>query len=216
MTSPRTDRRRSVTSSGRSPTSTTIRCASGWLAATAAAIACSTIVLPALGGDTISPRWPLPMGVTRSMIRAVGEPAGPSSRSRSCGYSGVSSANSGRCAASAGSAPLTLSTRVSPGYLSRVLPVRGGPLQQVTGAQAVLLDQGGGDVDIIRASLVAGPAEEGPAVADAEDAGHRGDRGGLGRGRWLGALRLGAPAQSWLLCGLQHSGGFLGGCGHQE
>src|ERR1035441_2135153 len=70
MTSPCTDRRRSVTSSGRSPTSTTIRCTSGWLAATAAAIACSTIVLPAFGGDTMRPRWPLPIGLTRSPIPA--------------------------------------------------------------------------------------------------------------------------------------------------
>ena len=37
----------------------------------ALAIACSTIVLPALGGETIRPRWPLPIGATRSMIRVV-------------------------------------------------------------------------------------------------------------------------------------------------
>ena len=32
---------------------------------------CSSIVLPAFGGETIRPRWPLPMGATRSMVRAV-------------------------------------------------------------------------------------------------------------------------------------------------
>ena len=29
------------------------------------------VVLPALGGDTMRPRWPLPIGEMRSMIRAV-------------------------------------------------------------------------------------------------------------------------------------------------
>ena len=35
----------------------------------ARAIFCSSTVLPARGGDTIRPRWPLPIGVTRSMTR---------------------------------------------------------------------------------------------------------------------------------------------------
>ena len=48
-------------------------------AAIACAIAFSTVVLPALGGETMRPRCPLPMGATRSMIRAVGE-GSPSSR----------------------------------------------------------------------------------------------------------------------------------------
>src|SRR3546814_5224557 len=32
---------------------------------------CIMIVLPAFGGDTIRPRWPLPNGATRSITRAV-------------------------------------------------------------------------------------------------------------------------------------------------
>ncbi len=32
---------------------------------------CSMMVLPAFGGETTSPRWPRPIGETRSMIRAV-------------------------------------------------------------------------------------------------------------------------------------------------
>ena len=56
MTSPFTDRCMSVTSSGRSSTSTTIRWHSGLLVVIALAIACITIVLPALGGETISAR----------------------------------------------------------------------------------------------------------------------------------------------------------------
>src|SRR6266513_1179986 len=35
------------------------------------AIFWSRIVLPARGGDTIRPRWPLPMGVTRSTTRML-------------------------------------------------------------------------------------------------------------------------------------------------
>ena len=56
MTSPFTDRCMSVTSSGRSSTSTTMRWHSGLFVAIAFAMACSTIVLPAFGGDTISAR----------------------------------------------------------------------------------------------------------------------------------------------------------------
>src|SRR3712207_7512550 len=51
--------------------STTIRWHSGLLRVIALAIACSTIVLPAFGGETISARWPLPIGITRSMTRVV-------------------------------------------------------------------------------------------------------------------------------------------------
>ena len=32
---------------------------------------CNMMVFPAFGGETIMPRWPLPMGATRSMILAV-------------------------------------------------------------------------------------------------------------------------------------------------
>ena len=49
MTSPFTDRCMSVTSSGRSSTSTTIRWTSGLFVVIALAMACMTIVLPAFG-----------------------------------------------------------------------------------------------------------------------------------------------------------------------
>jgi hypothetical protein len=67
MTSPFTDRCMSVTSSGRSSTRTTMRWLSGLFLVIALAMAWSTIVLPAFGGDTIRPRWPFPSGATRSM-----------------------------------------------------------------------------------------------------------------------------------------------------
>jgi hypothetical protein len=85
MTSPFTDRCMSVTSSGRSSTSTTMRWVSGLLRVIALAIACSTMVFPAFGGETINPRWPLPIGATRSITRVVSEAASCSRRSRSCG-----------------------------------------------------------------------------------------------------------------------------------
>ncbi len=56
MTSPLTVRWKSVTSSGRSSTSTTMRWVSGLLVVIALAMDCMTIVLPAFGGDTMSPR----------------------------------------------------------------------------------------------------------------------------------------------------------------
>ena len=56
ITSPFTERCMSVTSSGRSSTSTTMRWTSGLLTVIALAMACMTIVLPAFGGLTISAR----------------------------------------------------------------------------------------------------------------------------------------------------------------
>ena len=69
----------------------------------ALAMACITIVLPAFGGETISARWPLPTGITRSMTLVVSRCDSVSRRSRSFGYSGVSLVNSGRLRACSGS-----------------------------------------------------------------------------------------------------------------
>ena len=60
----------SVTSSGRSSISSTIRKHSGWFAVIECAMFCSSTVLPVRGGDTIRARWPLPIGATMSMTRA--------------------------------------------------------------------------------------------------------------------------------------------------
>ena len=59
----------SVTSSGRSSMSSTIRYTSGWFVVMLLAMLCSSIVLPVRGGATIRPRWPLPSGVSRSITR---------------------------------------------------------------------------------------------------------------------------------------------------
>jgi hypothetical protein len=83
MTSPFTERWKSVTSSGRSSTSTTMRWHSGLLLVIEFAIDCMIIVLPAFAGDTMSPRCPLPIGAAMSMTRPIMLCWSVSSRSRS-------------------------------------------------------------------------------------------------------------------------------------
>ena len=85
MTSPLTERSKSVTSSGRSSTSTTIRWHSGLFVVIELAIDCMIIVLPAFDGETIRPRWPLPIGAAMSMTRPIRLPGSVSRRSRSVG-----------------------------------------------------------------------------------------------------------------------------------
>ena len=85
MTSPFTERCMSVTSSGRSSTSTTIRWHSGLFWVIALAMACMIMVLPVFGGATIRPRWPLPIGAIMSMMRVVRMPGSVSRRSRPAG-----------------------------------------------------------------------------------------------------------------------------------
>ncbi len=58
---------------------------SGLFLVIAFAIACMIRVLPALDGDTIRPRWPLPIGAIRSMILVVMMVGSVSRRSRCCG-----------------------------------------------------------------------------------------------------------------------------------
>jgi len=57
----------SVTSSGRSSMRRTMRYISLWFFVRLFAMDWRSIVLPVLGGATMSPRCPLPMGVKRSM-----------------------------------------------------------------------------------------------------------------------------------------------------
>ncbi|CAB4783282.1 unannotated protein [freshwater metagenome] len=47
------------------------------------AIDCNTMVLPAFGGETISPRWPLPIGAIKSITRVVNTLGSVSRRKRS-------------------------------------------------------------------------------------------------------------------------------------
>ncbi len=67
-TSASTDLCISVTSSGLSSISKTITCTSGLFLIIDCARFCKSNVLPALGGDTIKPLCPFPIGATRSII----------------------------------------------------------------------------------------------------------------------------------------------------
>ena len=137
ITSPSTLRCMSVTSSGRSSTNTTIRWQSGSFVVIALAIACNTMVFPAFGGDTISPRWPLPIGATMSITRVVRFELVVSNLSRSCGYSGVNFEKSGRFLAVSMSSPFMDSTltkglnfsRRSPSRACRTEPITASPLR---------------------------------------------------------------------------------------
>ncbi|EKD27968.1 MAG: hypothetical protein ACD_79C00483G0003 [uncultured bacterium] len=67
ITSPLTVLCMSVTSSGRSSIRSTISFASGEFIVMEFAICCINTVFPVLGGATISPLCPLPIGVIRSI-----------------------------------------------------------------------------------------------------------------------------------------------------
>jgi len=58
---------------------------SGWFSVMALAIFCSRMVLPALGGEVMSARWPFPKGQRRSMIRVSMQRSLVSRLSLSCG-----------------------------------------------------------------------------------------------------------------------------------
>ncbi|CFU80491.1 Uncharacterised protein [Bordetella pertussis] len=80
------------------------------------ATCCIITVLPDLGGATIRPRWPLPMGAKMSRMRPVRFSSLLMSRSRRItwlGCSGVRFSNMMRCLIASGGEPLTLSTLTS-------------------------------------------------------------------------------------------------------
>ena len=154
-----------------------MRWTSGLLVVIALAMACRIIVLPALGGETMRPRWPLPIGATRSMTR-VGQVAGLGlqaqpllrvERGQLVELGAVARASPGR-------PPLTVSSRTSAlnfvaRWLLALARLPDGAGDGVALAQAVLLDLGERDVDVVRAGQVAGGADEGVVVEDVEDAG---------------------------------------------
>ncbi len=151
---------------------------SGLFLVIALAIACRIVVLPAFGGDTIRPRWPLPMGQIRSMIRVIMLPGSVSRRSLSCGYSGTSLAKSGLDIELLGVEPVDLVQADQGVELLPALPLARLPdraLDDVALTQAVLAHLGQGDVDVVRPGQVAGGAHEGVALAlqHVQDAGDR-------------------------------------------
>ncbi|MNC87018.1 hypothetical protein D3C83_27120 [compost metagenome] len=80
------------------------------------AMCCISTVLPAFGGETIRPRWPLPMGAMMSMMRPVMFSSALMSRSSfscSVGWYGVRFSNRILCLEFSGDSSLTLSTFTS-------------------------------------------------------------------------------------------------------
>ena len=164
-------------------------------------MACMIMVLPALDGETIRPRWPLPTGQTMSMIRPVRLAGVVSICSRSCGYSGVSLPNSGRFFAFSGSPPLMVSIRTSglnfslrsPSLVARMTPVTTSPLRRpsfLTIESETYASSGPGQV--------AGGPHEGVVVEHVEDAAG-GTRTSSSRDRRLGLVAVdraaGAPGR---------------------
>ena len=166
MTSPCTVRRMSVTSSGRSSMSRTISVTSGLFRSIEVAMVFMMKVLPAFGGDTMRPRWPLPIGAMRSMIRAVmlEGSAELSSRSFSSGNSGVRSSNLGRRRASSGSPSLTVRIWSSAGFFSLPRRDAGQPGDLVALAQPVLTGLLHRHVHVVAAGQVAVDPEEAVAL----------------------------------------------------
>ena len=177
----------SVTSSGRSSTSSTNRATSGSLISIDLAICFMIVVLPALGGETIRPRWPFPIGEIRSMIRAVmllGSSFSSSDR-RASGNSGVRSSKRARWLRPVGRVAVDgvdLQQR-------RVLLLAGRrtalALEPVASAEAELADLLDRDVHVVLGRQVAVEAEEAVAlVAEVEQAlDHRPARPGRRRRR---------------------------------
>ena len=145
-------RRRSVTSSGRSSTSSMMTWLSGELARIDWAISLSRMVFPARGGATMSARCPRPSGVIKSTARAMSDFVTAFSRMiRSVGKVAVSVSNGFGCFHSCAGMPLDGLDLVDG---QEFLPVPGRPHppgQAVAGLQAKPADDGGRHVHILRA-----------------------------------------------------------------
>ena len=145
-----TVRSMSVTSSGRSSMSRMIEVHLGVILRMALAIFCSSMVLPVRGGATMRPRWPLPMGVTRSITRRSSSPRVSSFR-RLLGNSGVRLSKWVLFRLVA--APLMASTFSSAKKRS-CLWADGSGRDQIAGLQIEAADLRGRDVDIFGAGKV--------------------------------------------------------------
>ena len=97
---------------------------------------CSSTVLPLYGGATMSPLWPFPTGVRRSITLIEISFGSCSSRKRSFGYSGVRLSKSVLSFASSGLPRFTASTFSSAKYRSpsfggRICPLTVSPVLRV-------------------------------------------------------------------------------------
>ena len=156
---------------------------SGLFCVIALAIDCSTIVFPASDGATMRPRWPLPIGATRSMTRVVrllGLGLQPQPLLR------VERRELAELDPRLGLVRLQAVDGVEADQGVELLPAAGAVLRLlalagrldragdgVALAQRVPLDQAERYVDVVGPGQVPGGADEGVVVEHVEDAGHR-------------------------------------------
>ncbi len=132
---------------------------------------CSSIVLPAFGGETIRPRWPMPIGATRSMMRAVMSSVLPlpcSSFSRFFGKSGVRFSNSTLLRECVGRVVVDLADLEQREVAFVVLRRPDQPGDRVARAQIEAPDLARADVDVVGAGEIGavGGAQEAEAVLE--------------------------------------------------
>jgi hypothetical protein len=136
---------------------------------------CISMVLPALGGETISARWPLPCGAIRSMMRPVMSSVEPLPRSQ-------------REALAREQRRQVLEQHLALGGFQRLAVERVEHVERdvalavlraadaagdfVAGAQVEAADLAGRDVDVVRAGQVAGVGAAQEAVAVGQDFQH--------------------------------------------
>ena len=118
ITSPRTFRCISVTSSGRSSINNIIWYTSGWFAAIALATSFRSMVLPVLGCETIIPRCPFPIGENKSIILVEIVDCLSAILNFSWGKSGVKCSNATRSLTTCGFWPFILLTLIKGKYFS--------------------------------------------------------------------------------------------------
>ncbi len=127
-TSPLTNLFISVTSSGLSPTNTTINFAFGWFLAIPFAISFRSHVFPALGGETTIDLWPKPIGESKSIILVDITSWSVSNLICLFGNIGVNFLKFGLLAASAAGFPYTVSTLRRLKYFSLSFGSLAGPV----------------------------------------------------------------------------------------
>ena len=126
--------------------------ASGWFSVMPWAMFFRTVVLPALAGDRIRPRWPLPTGAMRLMSRWVRFFWSISRSNISSGKTGTSES---KCGPAAGELRIDPVDGVDPGQAPVPLLVLRGPAladDPVAGPQTESADDAGRDVDVVRAT----------------------------------------------------------------
>ena len=177
MTSPLTARCMSVTSSGRSSTSTTIRWHSGLLVVIALAIACRIVVLPAFGGR--HDQAALALADRRDDVDDARGQVGRARSRAAAAPSGSSGVSFVELQALAGGLGVGAVDGVDAHHrveLLLALALAGLAHladDRVAAAQAVLADHRQRHVDVVGAGQVAGGAHERVVVEHVEDAGDR-------------------------------------------